>query len=253
MNLKNLTILITRPAPEGQKLCEYIKKASGNPIFLPTIDIVPVEEKSLVQQQIRELAHYDWLIFMSPQTVYQSIPMIKNLLKTFPANLKVAAPGESTAQLLKNHQIQNPLYPKEDWRSEGLLALPEFQNVKGKKIALLCGENGRTWLGEQLELRGAMVTRIEIFRRLLPKIDLVTYIDILPKIDIIVCTSNEISGNLKILFQSHWEQLQAKKVIVVSERMLQYTKELGFQKIILAKNASHDAIMSTLFQEKDRL
>lgn len=246
MNLKNLTILVTRPAPQGQQLCEYIKKAGGNPIFLPTIEIVPIEDKSL---SLIEWSHYDWVIFMSPQTVYQSVSIIKSI----PEHVQVAAVGESTARLLKNHHISQVIYPKEDWRSEGLLALPEFQRVKDKKIALVCGENGRTWLGEELESRGASITRIVTFRRLLPKIDLTAYIDILPKIDIIVCTSNEIIGNLKILFQSHWQALQIKKVIVVSERMLQYAKELGFQKIILANNASHDAIMSILFQEKDRL
>ena len=252
MNLKNLTILVTRPKPEGEELCERIRKAEGHPIFLPTIEIVPIES-TFFQDQIKTLIHFDWVIFTSPQTVYQTIPLIKKIWPVFPEQCRVAAIGESTAELLKKNALPQPIFPKEDWRSEGLLALPEFDQIKDKKIAILCGENGRAWLAEALSSKGATITLMIAYRRKLPKIDLAAYIDILPKIDMMICTSNEILRNLQILFQSHWEIVQRKKIIVVSERMVQYAKGMGFRKIILAKNASHDAIMSTLLQEKDRL
>ena len=254
MNLEHLTIMVTRPRPEGEVLCQKIDAANGRAVYLPAIDILPPDDIDIFKQQIKQLDQYDWLIFISPQAVYQSVAAIKAVWRTFPATLRVAAIGHGTAEVLRKQHLPVNLYPESDWRSEGLLELPDFQQVKGKKIALLCGDKGRDFLQEQLILRGALVTRVVAYRRCLPTMNLQKYIEILPNIDIIVCTSNEILQNLKQLFQeSSWAFLQTIPVMVVSERMVSYANDLGFQKIILANNASHDAIMSTLIEEKDLL
>src|SRR5205823_2364089 len=85
------------------------------------------------------------------------------------------------------------LFPEEHWNSEGLLALPEFQNIQGKKIALIRGENGRELLADTLQQRGATVTHIVTYRRTLPDLDPAPYKQLLreAKIDIIVTTSKE--------------------------------------------------------------
>lgn len=254
MDLEHLTILVTRPPPEGEILCQRITAINGIAIYLPTIEIIPPADMTAFNERIGRLVQYDWLIFVSKQAVYQSIEAIKKAEKPFPAHVRVAAIGCGTAEVLKKQGLPVDIYPESDWRSEGLLELPDFQQLKQKKIALISGEGGRPLLAEQLTSRGALVTRIMAYRRCLPTIDLQKYIDILPKIDIIVCTSNEIMQNLKIVLQTRgWDLLRTTPVMVVSDRMAHFANDLGFQKIILAKNASHDAIMSTLIQEKDLL
>lgn len=248
------TVLVTRPKPDGEILCEKIREAGWRAIYLPTIDIRPPSNVTILKQQIAALDQFDWLIFISPQAVYQSADAIHAVWKHFPSQVRVAAVGPGTAQALQKHHLPLNIYPSSDWRSEGILHLPHFQQMNSKKIALIKGAGGRELLAEELSARGARVTSIIVYQRCLPQIVIEDYISLLPEIDIIVCTSNEIMKNLKILFQEKgWDELSSIPLAVVSERMVHYANKLGFKKIILAKNASHDAIISILAQEKDRL
>jgi uroporphyrinogen-III synthase len=64
------------------------------------------------------------------------------------------------------------------------------------------------------------------------------------KIDIIVATSGEILQNFITLTKGmHW---QTVPLVVISERMVGMAKMFGFEKILLANNASLPAIMSIL-------
>jgi uroporphyrinogen-III synthase len=49
--------------------------------------------------------------------------------------------------------------------SEGLLALPELQDVTGKCVLLVKGEGGRDLLRATLAARGAVVRALEVYRR----------------------------------------------------------------------------------------
>lgn len=233
--LTHLSVLVTRPPPQGEILCSYISALKGHSIYLPTIEIIPCNI-SLV------LADYDWGIFVSPQAVYQSVKKLISL----PA--QIAAIGEGTANALREVHLPVHAYPQKEWNSEGLLALSEFQNLAGQKIAIIKGEGGREILFEKLIERQAEVDCLSVYQRVLPKIESAKYTDLLRRncINVVICTSNEGLQNLKILLQEAWAYLQNLPVIVISKRMQIKANELGFKKIIVAKNASHKAILKTL-------
>jgi uroporphyrinogen-III synthase len=254
--LHGLTILVTRPKPQGEMLCEHIRTEGGKAIYFPTIEILPPNDTTLCHQQISHLAQYDWLIFLSPQAVFHSAKMLHTLWPQFPGRLRVAAVGGGTMQALKEMNIPAHVFPVADWRSEGLADLDEFQNINGKKIALICGEGGREWLATTLAARGAEVTRILVYRRALPKVNIERYIHLFQahEIDIIICTSSEIMRNLKTLLgETIWSEFRAVPILVISERLARYAKTLEFQTVLLAANASLDAMMTILAKKKDLL
>ncbi len=243
--MKNLTILVTRPKPQGEILCEKIRAAGGKTIYFPTIEISPPEDIARFTQQMSALAQYDWLIFISPQAVYASAAAIHSI----PSHVRIAAIGAGTAQALQEMNLPVAIYPKEDWSSEGLLDLAEFKAIAHKKIALIQGAGGREWLADTLTARGALVTSVIAYRRTLPVVDVSNYVNLLMtgKIDIITCTSGETLQNLKILIgHDGWRYLRTVPLLVTSERVAKLANELDFKKIALAKNASHHAIIETL-------
>jgi uroporphyrinogen-III synthase len=247
--LQNLTVMVTRPTPQGKILCEKIEEADGKSIFFPTIEIKSLVHTSDFSKAIDELDALDWLIFISPQAVYQTAPLIKACWSHFPLNVKVAALGGGTAQALQESGLPVHLYPKDHWNSESLLTLPDFQRVKGQKIALVRGEGGRALLADELIGRGAKLTHIIAYQRLMPLKDVTSYLSLLQdkKIDIIITTSNDILRNLNTLLgQQAGLDLYIVPLVVVSDRMVQLAKEIGFQTILLAESASHDAIMAIL-------
>lgn len=245
MNLKNQTILVTRPKPQGDMLCELIRTHGGHPIYFPTIEIIPPKNLSELKNAIAVLDQCDWLIFMSPQAVYQSEKLIHAAWPVLPSNLKIAAVGAGTAEVLREANLSPDIYPEKDWRSEGILNLPVFQNVKDKKIALMHGEGGREFLAEKFVELGATVIHLIAYQRALPKIDVNEYQNLLRdrKIDIVICTSNEGLQNLKMLLG---DIICDVPVVVVSDRIKARAQELGFKKIKLASNASHEAILKII-------
>lgn len=247
-NLNGLNVMVTRPRPQGEILCEQIRAAGGHAVYFPTIEIQPPENVAAFTEAIAKLNQYDWVVFVSPQAVYQSVQAIQKYWPTFPLNVKVAALGGGTADALRQANLPVDAWPADDWRSEGLLDDASFQQLAGKKIALISGESGREFLAETLTVRGAQLTNIIAYRRTLPQVAVSEYIRLLQAhgIDIILCTSGEILHNLKVLLEAAWADLSHIPVVVVSERMQMLAKQLEFETVLLAKNASHQAMMAIL-------
>lgn len=254
--LQDLTILVTRPKPQGQILCRYIEEAGGKAIFLPTIEILPLANPTKIQEYRAKLGQYDWLIFISPQSVYQSIQWIRPMWETLSTYPKLAAIGQGTADALSEEGFVVDLMPFFQWTSEGLLEVDEFQAIEGKKIAIIKGIGGRAVLKDELSKRGALVTEIEVYKRELPKVNRDLIQELLQKntINAIVITSNDVLKNLTVLLGDEGYKLILDiPLIVISERIQRYAKELGATKIFIAKNASHNAMIEFLGEYKDLL
>lgn len=244
IDLTGLTILVTRPRPQGEVLCEQIRAHGGSPLYFPVLEIMPPDDMQALQDKLSRLERYQWLVFISPQAVYRS----QDFLQQLPPQLKIAAVGGGTAQALLEAKLPVHCYPANEWSSEGLLALPEFQSVAGQTIAIIKGQGGRELLQETLTARGAEVVPIIAYQRVMPKAPPADYLVLLRngEINVIICSSNEGLANLKILFQSAWTVLQDTPLVVISERMKKYAQELGFKKQLLAKNPGHAAILESI-------
>lgn len=247
----NATVMVTRPGSAGEMLCEKIRAAGGEAIHFPSIVFAPPADLDLLHRQVAAIAEYDWLIFISPQAVAASVTLIK---QHWVAAVRIAAVGAGTAAALIAAGLPVTVYPVDEWSSEGVLALPEFQQVAGQKIALMTGADGRDHLAQHLVARGAIVTTLIAYQRCLPTVDVTNYVKLIltNKVDVIVCTSGDGLRNTKTLLLSAWSVLQDVAVIVISEKMRLLAQELGFHKIFLAKNAGHDAIMDVLMHSNFR-
>lgn len=171
-------------------------------------------------------------------------------MEKHPPHLKIAAVGAGTAKALQLAKLPVDVYPIESWSSEGLLDLPAFSALSGQTVGLFQGEGGRETLADNLVARGAKVTHFIAYRRIMPEYDVGPYVSLVlsHQIDIIVCTSGEGLHNLKKQLQKAWPTLQNVPIVVISQRMVELARHLAFRKVVMAKNASHDAIMETLRQ-----
>lgn len=255
-SLCHLTVMVTRPKPQGEELCKLIQQAGGRAIYFSTLEIAPPKDSITFSQQITALDRYDWLIVVSQHAVYQSAELIHARWPIFPEKLKIAAVGESTAKALQAANLPVHIYPHDNWSSEGLLYLPVFQKMVGKKIALLRGEGGRELLADELIKRGAELTRIIAYHRRLPTLPLQKYRDLLQanEIDIIICASCESMRNLKsLLGEASWPKVWTVPLLVTSQRIATQAEKLGYKTIFLTDHAQHHAILQALERQKDRL
>ncbi|HSW69992.1 MAG TPA: uroporphyrinogen-III C-methyltransferase [Gammaproteobacteria bacterium] len=246
--LENFSVLITRPGQQGKILCDEITSRGGQALYFPTIEFAP----PLDSPEIKELEPYDWIIFISPHAVKCS----RNFIHRISPKTQFAAPGAGTAQALREEGLQKVFYPEKDWSSEGLLALPCFQNPSHQKILIVRGEGGRDLLTQTLVERGANVEDLIVYRRIVPtSVNLDFYLALLQqqKIDIIVCTSGESLHNLLKIIETNYHAFLFKiRLIVGSRRLEALAKTLGFQQAFLAENASHHAIIKALYFLKEK-
>lgn len=247
-NLNGLHVLVTRPEPSCKILCEKIRVGGGHATAFPTIEIGPPQDAAALPEKLAHLDQYDWLIFISPQAVYQSA----NYIKALPESVKIAAVGEGTAHALQALHWPVHVYPEDNWNSEAVLALSAFASVNGKKIAIIKGDGGRKLLAHELQTRGAIVTPLSVYQRKLAKTPIDPVVNLLRShsLDVIICTSIEGLDNLKQRLETAWSWLQETPLLVISQRMRDHAAELGFKQISVAKNASDECILQALAKEK---
>jgi uroporphyrinogen-III synthase len=242
--LRPFRVLVTRPSPQGETLCAALDAAGYTPIFFPVIEIKPLNN-ALLYSQIATVDQYTWAIFVSRPAVTLGASLFQKQGLQFPKQVKIAAVGEGTAQALQEARLPVTVYPAR-WNSEGLLALPEFQDVSGQKIAIFAGQGGRELLATTLSARGAEVVQFSLYERILPSRDKTFVQDLLKKqaLDAITCTSVQTLVHLQLLWNS--EYLQKIPLVLISERIMIQAKAQGFKICILAKDASHNGILQAL-------
>lgn len=246
VDLTGLRILVTRPQPQGDELCQQIAKFGGHPIAFPTLAFAPPSHPEALDEAITALGEQNTLIFISPQAVFATVSLIQKQWPHFPPTVKWAAIGAGTAKALRAAGWDVHIQPNQQWNSEGLLALPEFQHVQDQKIAVIRGLGGREWVDQTLTARGANVLSVVAYQRVIPNVDVAPIIKQLSEhaIDQIIVTSFESAQNLKLLMgEAGWPLIQKIPMIVVSERIKLLAHELGFQTIWVAQNASAHALL----------
>jgi len=158
MALTGKTIVITRAASQSAELRNRLEDLGARVIECPTIQIVPPKSWKPVDEAIRQLHTYHWLLFTSANAVEQFMERMGQRRPAIP----IAVVGSSTAAKLDEFGLQASLIPSE-FRAEGLLkAFP--QNLVGTRILFPRAEVARELLPDELRQRGATVDVVPVYR-----------------------------------------------------------------------------------------
>ena len=139
MELSGKTVLITRAASQSAELRSRLEGLGARVIECPTIQIVPPTTWKPVDDAIRRLNTYQWLLFTSANAVEQFMDRMGDRRPTIP----IAVVGSSTAARLTEWGLKASLVPQE-FSAEGLLAaFPEISSehescFPGRKSLVNC-------------------------------------------------------------------------------------------------------------------
>ena len=157
--LRGRGILVTRPAGQAQRLAALVEAAGGRAILFPAIEIEPLG------RPLPPPEAFDLRVFVSPTAVQCAGARVKG------SSARVAAVGSGTRRELQSLGFADVVAPRDGGDSEALLALPELQQVAGKRILIIRGEGGRELLAASLAARGGEVEYFECYRRVAPRAD----------------------------------------------------------------------------------
>lgn len=157
-------VAITRPYDRAIDACDIVRRLGGECVLAPTLDLEPVNTKSLKKLVDRE-DDMDWIVFTSPTTIISLNEFYPNFIKNI--SCKVAVIGNKTAQVARDHGICVDLVP-EKYTAEGLVEEFEKLDVSGQVIGVPRTLSARPTLIEGLERLGNEVILAEAYRSVFP-------------------------------------------------------------------------------------
>jgi uroporphyrinogen-III synthase len=235
--LAGIGVLVTRPARQAAGLAQKLEVLGATPVVFPAIVILPPANAEALERAQSELDRYDFAVFVSGNAVEYGVADPA----TWPPALIALAPGPGTAEALAAVGIANVRIPATSHDSSGLLALPEFARVAGKRVAIFRGSGGRDELGDTLRARGARVDYIECYRRARPEAGAAGLVEAFRdgRIDAVTVSSSEGLDNLwAIVKGSTRAAWQTCTTFVPHPRIAARAREFG---LAVVETASTDA------------
>jgi uroporphyrinogen-III synthase len=146
------------------------------------------------------------------------------------------AVGSGTARTLQRAGVAKVETPMR-MDSEGLLALPIFADVVGRRIALLTAPGGRDRIAPSLRARGATLLRVDVYARvpMQPNAATLARLRAIRSRCLLPLSSGEaLQHLLRVLPEDCATQLRAARVMAASERLAQLAHSLGCCDVHLA-------------------
>jgi len=158
-------VLVTRSREQASVLSEAIEALGGEPLEFPTISVVEPEDYAPLDQAIKELNSYKWVIFTSVNGVKSFFQRLSHHRKDIRelCSARLCAIGPKTKEALENYGLLVETVPGE-YRAEEIVEALRGKVGAGERILLPRADIARKVLPEALGKMGAVVTEVTAYR-----------------------------------------------------------------------------------------
>ncbi len=231
-------ILVTRTREQASQLVETLEQMGAECLEIPTIKIVPPESFEVLDEALRELESFDWVIFTSVNGVKYFFDRLFALGKDARAmaKAKVAAIGTATAELIKSYGLLVDLLPKE-FRAEGLLEVLMKEDLSGKRVLIPRALEAREILPEKLREAGAEVVVAPAYQTIIPEEETEAARRAFREgVDVVTFTSSSTAKNLlKMLGEEARELLSGVVLASIGPITSETLRRAGFEPTVEAQ------------------
>ncbi len=231
-------VLVTRSRTQASILSKLLAERGAQPIELPTIEIQSVPDPAELDQSIRGLSGFDWVIFTSVNGVESFWDRLVTLGKDARqfGSVKIGAIGPATAEALAEHGLYPDFMPTE-YTSEAILSGFSERNVKGCRILLPRADIAPKDLVKGLAGLGAEPVEITAYLTISPADGAEKAKQMLldGEIDMITFASSSTVTNLIKLLGNDWQAAQEAKIACIGPVTATTAKDAGLTVDIVAK------------------
>ncbi|MBI3251786.1 MAG: uroporphyrinogen-III C-methyltransferase [Candidatus Omnitrophica bacterium] len=161
------TVVVTRTAEKSKVFREKLAARGAEVIEFPVIEIRPVSDFSAMDEAIRSLEDFDWIIFTSHYGVRAFFDRLRAKHGKDARALgrtRVAAVGPATACSLERRGVRPDLLPGHYETKAIVDAFKKKKNLRGKSVLLLRTDIAPPDLERGLKRLGAKTTRVTAYR-----------------------------------------------------------------------------------------
>ena len=222
MALIDKKIIITRAQEQASEAHKMFRNNGAEVFDLPSLVIGPPDDWGPLDDALKKIDKFDWIIFSSANGVRNVETRMKQIdlsLSKISKTIKIAAVGRKTASLLSDMDVKISFVPPSFVADSLVEHFPQTQ--KGLKLFIpRVQTGGRSILSDSFKSNGAEVTEVSAYESYCPQFIPKKTISALnsSQIDIIAFTSGKTVINtvslLKKYFGEDWLKLIEKIKIV---------------------------------------
>lgn len=162
-------IVVTRTREQASELVALLEEYGADCIEYSTINIEPVDDYSVLDHELKDLASCEWVLFTSLNGVTYFFRRLGELGldSRALAGVKIAVVGRATGEELLKYGIKVDLVP-EKFTGEGLAESLIAQGVNGSRILLPRAVKARDILPDTLTAAGADVVIAPVYQNVPP-------------------------------------------------------------------------------------
>lgn len=230
-------VLVTRTRTQAGGLSELLSRRGAQPVELPTIEIKPPEDFAALDDAIRSLAEYGWVVFTSVNAVDAVFDRAHQLgldARALGAS-KVGAIGSATATRLGCHGIVADFVP-DAFVSEAAVGAFKGRGFDGARVLLPSADIARRAIAGGLSEVGAAVDVVTAYRTVRPG-DAEEQVERIFEegIDIVTFTSSSTVRNLLELLRGLEKPLDGVTIACIGPITAATAGEMGLKIDIIAE------------------
>lgn len=240
--LSGKTVLVTRPLHLSSNMARLLTSMGACPVVYPLIEL---RELGF---DLVDPAVYDVFIFTSQNAVdmYFARMYSEGLDARAFKGVKIICIGPKTRQALKRYGIMAD-FMAEDYRAEGVMAIPYMRKLKGKRVCLPRARGARPWLKEALEDKGNLVDEIFVYETIIPHdADKAGFERALDQVDIVIFTSPSGARNAAKLLDGDISRLKDRSLAAIGPVTQHAMEALGMHPEWVAAQYTDEGIMAIL-------
>ncbi len=158
-------IVVTRTREQASELVSLLEENGANCLEYSTINIKPVDDYRVLDDALKNISSYDWILFTSLNGVAYFFNRLfeQGMDSRSLGGPKLAVVGNATADELKKYGLVADLIP-EIFTGEGLAQALLEKKVSAQKILLPRAEIAQEILPQTLTENGALVTIAPVYK-----------------------------------------------------------------------------------------
>ncbi len=242
-------VLVPRTRSQAGALSRLLRERGAEPLEIPTIEVRPPEDIARLDDALRTLHAYDWVVFVSVNGVQEAFGRLDALgldARAF-GGARVCAVGSATAAALREHGIVADLRPRESV-SESIVEGLAAAGIAGKRVLLLRAQEGREALSSGLAQAGALVEDVAAYRTVAPEESRGPVRDMLSGrgVDALALTSSSTLTNLLALLDGDSSALAGAAVACIGPVTAATAREAGLRVDVVASQATVESLTNAL-------
>jgi uroporphyrinogen-III synthase len=171
--LSGVRVLVGRARHQASALSSGLRELGAEVLEIPFIEIRKPRSYQRLDEALKNLSEYDWLILTSVNGVEAVWERLRRLriggkpMRHLTRHMKIAAIGPSTRQAIERHGVKVSIVPRE-YVAESVVASLR-RKVKGKRVLLARAKVARDVIPRELRKLGAQVDVVEAYETVIPQ------------------------------------------------------------------------------------